>query len=141
MVALYTARICEFFVECLGSGMWSGSFSVFSSFSARFRTAVLQRAFSCILFFQFFKAYVSSCSFRTQTTNNSLSTMSSPVTPAPPVNTPASQPSQPVSLPDNNYLARAISRALAESLPLLLSFPRDSSGGNTTMPATFVPIS
>ena len=30
MVALYTARICEFFIERLCSGLWSGSFSVFS---------------------------------------------------------------------------------------------------------------
>ena len=54
------------------------------------------------------KACVSSRSFRKRTTNNSLSTVSSPVTvsasygsgssPAPP----ASPPSQPVSLPDNN---------------------------------------
>ena len=54
------------------------------------------------------------CSFRTQTTNNNLSTISSPVTvswhsgsgstQAPLVNTPASPPSQPVSLPDNNSL-------------------------------------
>ena len=29
MVALYTARICEFFIERLCSGLWSGSFSVF----------------------------------------------------------------------------------------------------------------
>ena len=29
MVALYMARICEFFVERLCSGLWSGSFSVF----------------------------------------------------------------------------------------------------------------
>ena len=29
MVALYTARICKFFVERLCSGLWSGSFSVF----------------------------------------------------------------------------------------------------------------
>ena len=29
MVALYTARICEFFVKRLCSGLWSGSFSVF----------------------------------------------------------------------------------------------------------------
>ena len=28
MVALYTASICEFFVERLRSGLWSGSFSV-----------------------------------------------------------------------------------------------------------------
>jgi len=70
----------------------------------------------------------------------SLSSRSSS-TPAPPVNTPASPPSQPVSLPDNNSLAQAISRALAESLPPLLSFPRDSSGGNTNMPATFGPLS
>ncbi|CAH3022608.1 unnamed protein product [Porites evermanni] len=29
VVALYTARICEFFIEHLCSGLWSGSFSVF----------------------------------------------------------------------------------------------------------------
>ena len=29
MVALYTARICEFFIERLCSGLWSSSFSVF----------------------------------------------------------------------------------------------------------------
>ena len=29
MVVLYTARICEFFVERLCSGLWSSSFSVF----------------------------------------------------------------------------------------------------------------
>ena len=68
---------------------------------------------------------MSSRSLRMRTTNNSLSTMSSPVTtssrsasgstPAPTVNTPASPPSQPVSLPDNSALAHAISRALAES--------------------------
>ena len=72
--------------------------------------------------------------------------MSSPVTasshsrssstPAPPVNTPASPPSQPVSLPDNNSLAQAFSRALADSLPSLLSSLRDYSGGNTNMVAT-----
>ena len=27
MVTLYTARICEFLVKCLCSGLWSGSFS------------------------------------------------------------------------------------------------------------------
>ena len=133
MVALHTARICEFFVKCLCSGLWSGSFSVFfsvvwsSSPTASLKFIRLlpvvfssqQRAFSWILFFQFFKVCVSSCSFRTQTTNNSLSTMSSPVfsaslssrsgsTPAPPVNTPASPPSKPVSLPDNNSLVQAI---------------------------------
>ena len=77
--------------------------------------------------------------------------MSSPVTscsrsgsgstPAPPVNTPASPPSQPVSLLDNNSLAQAISKALAESLPPLLSSLRDSSGGNTNMAATSGPLS
>ena len=77
--------------------------------------------------------------------------MSSPVTssspspsgstPAPTVNTPASPPSQPVSLPDTNTLAQAISRALAESLPPLLSSLRDSSGGNSNMAATSVPLS
>ena len=116
MVALYTAMICEFFVERLCSGLWSGCFSVFC-----FRHI----------------------SFRMRTTNNTLSTMSSPVTasshsrsgstPAPPVNTPASPPSQPVSLPDNNSLAQAFSRALADSLPSLLSSLRDYSGGNTNM--------
>ena len=111
--------------------------------------------FPVSFFFNFLRrachACVSTCSFRTQTTNNSLSTMSSLVTaslssrsgstPAPPVNTPASPPSQPVSLPDNNSLAQAISRALAESLPPLLPFPRDSSGENTNMPTTFGPLS
>ena len=29
MIALYTDRVCEFFVERLCSGLWSGSFSVF----------------------------------------------------------------------------------------------------------------
>ena len=70
-------------------------------------------------FFQlFFKACVSSRSMRMRTTNNSLSTMSSPVTASSRSasgSTPASPPSQPVSLPDNNALAHAISRALAES--------------------------
>ena len=82
-----------------------------------------------------------------RTTNNSLSTMSSqvtafsPSTPAPTVNTPASPPSQPVSLPDTGALAQAISRALAESLPPLLSSLRDSSGGNSNMASTPVPHS
>ena len=62
-------------------------------------------------------------------------------TPAPTVNTPASPPSQPVSLPDTNALAQAISRALAESLPPLLSSLRDSSGGKSNMAATPVPLS
>ena len=72
--------------------------------------------------------------------------MSSPVTasslsrsgstPAPPVNTPALPPSQPVSLPDNNSLTQAFSRALADSLPSLLSSLREYSGGNTNMAAT-----
>ena len=94
---------------------------------------------------------MSSRSLRMRTTNNSLSTMSSPVntssrsasgsTPAPTVNTPASPPSQPVSLPENNALAQAISRALAESLPPLLSALRDSSGGNTNMATTAGPLS
>ena len=97
-------------------------------------------------FFQFSKVCKSSRSFRMRTTNNSLSTMSSPVTasshsgsdstPAPPLNTPASPPSQPVSLPDNNSLAQAISRALVELLPSLLSSLQDSSGGSTNMAAT-----
>ena len=50
VVALYTARICEFFIERLCSGLSSGSFSVFSSFIVIFGAAVLQRVFSCILF-------------------------------------------------------------------------------------------
>ena len=97
------------------------------------------------------KACISSRSFRMRTINNSLSTMSSPVTassrsgtnssPAPAVSTPASQLSQPVSLPDNNSLAQAISRALAESLPLLLSSLQGSSGGNTNMAVTSSPLS
>ena len=94
---------------------------------------------------------MSSRSFRMRTTNNSLSTMYSPVTasspsssgctPAPTVNTPASPPSQPVSLPDTNALAQAISRTLAESLPPLLSSLRDSSGGNSNMAAPCGPLS
>ena len=40
---------------------------------------------------------------------------SSGSTPAPTVNTPASQPSQPVSLPENNELAQAISRNFKSS--------------------------
>ena len=66
---------------------------------------------------------------------------SSGCTPAPTVNTPASPPSQPVSLSDTNALAQAISRTLAESLPPLLSSLRDSSGGNSNMAATSVPLS
>ena len=57
------------------------------------------------------------------------------------VNTPASPPSQPVSLLDNNSLAQAISRALTESLPPLLSSLRDSSGTNTNMAAMSGPLS
>ena len=51
MVALYTARICEFFVERLCSGLWSGSFSVFR-LDQRFleQQSYMQCAFSCILF-------------------------------------------------------------------------------------------
>ena len=62
-------------------------------------------------------------------------------TPAPPGNTPTSPPSQPLSLPDNNALAQAIWRALAESLPPLLSSLRDSSDGNTDMATTSGPLS
>ena len=101
--------------------------------------------------FNYFSKRVLSRSFRMRTTNNGLSTMSSPVTassspssgsiPAPTVNTPASPPSQPVSLPDTSALAQAISRALEESLPPLLSSLRDSSGGNSNMPTTPVPLS
>ena len=107
--------------------------------------------FPVSFFFQFFKACKSSHSFRMRITNNSFSTMSSPVTVslhsgsgstrAPPLNTPASTPSQPVSLPDNNSLAQAISRALAELLPSLLSSLQDSSGGSTNIAATSGPLS
>ena len=62
-------------------------------------------------------------------------------TPAPLLNTPASPPSQPVSLPDNNSLAQAISRPLAELLPSLLSSLQNSSGGSTNMAATSGPLS
>ena len=124
----------RFFLACLGA-------------------AVLQRVVSCILFLPifFFKARVSSCSFRMRTTNNSLLTMSSQVTasshsgsgssPAPTVNTPASPLSQPVSLPENNTSAEAIPRALAESLLLLLSTLRGSSGRISNMAATSSPLS
>ena len=49
--ALYKARICEFFVERLWSGLWSGSFSVFRLYK-RFleQQSYMQCAFSCILF-------------------------------------------------------------------------------------------
>ena len=128
------------------------SFRVFRLFSDSFGATVLQCAFLVSFLFQLFSnACVSSRSWRMRTTNNSLSTMSSPVpassrsssgsTPAPTVNTPASPPSQPVSLPENNALAQAISRALAESLPPLLSALRDSSGGNTNMATMAGPLS
>ena len=64
MVALYTAIICEFFVERLCSGLWSSSFSVFPPLEVFFGAAVLQRVFLVSFFFQFFKACTSSCSFR-----------------------------------------------------------------------------
>ena len=77
------------------------------------------------------------------TSNNSLSTMSSQVTASSHSScgsTPVSPPSQPVSRPDNNSLAQAISMALAESLPSLLSSCRDSSGGNANMATTSGPL-
>ena len=77
------------------------------------------------------------------TANNSLSTMSSQITASSHSScgsTPVSPPSQPVSLPDNNSLAQAISMALAESLPSLLSSCRDSSGGNANMATTSGPL-
>ena len=74
MVALYTARIFEFFVKRLCSGLWSGCFSVlFYVFLAFYGAAVLRRVFSCILFFQFTKECDSSRSFRTRSTKSSLS--------------------------------------------------------------------
>ena len=75
------ARICELFIKRLCSGLWSGSFSVFRLFSD-----LLERQSYSVLFLYpfvfhlFFKACGSSRSFRMRTTNNSLSTMSSPVT-------------------------------------------------------------
>ena len=99
--------------------------------------------FSCILFFQFIKVCESTHSFRMLTSNNSLSTMSSQVTASSHsscASTSVSPPSQPVSRPDNNSLARAISMALAESLPSLLSSCRDSSGGNANMATTPGPL-
>ena len=99
--------------------------------------------FSCILFFQFIKVCESTHSFRMLTANNSLSTMSSQITASSHSScgsTPVSPPSQPVSLPDNNSLAQAISMALAESLPSLLSSCRDSSGGNANMATTSGPL-
>ena len=90
-------------------------------------------------------------SFRMRTTNNSLSSMSLPVatsshsgsglSPAPVIDTPAPPLSQPVYLPDNNSLTQAISRALAESLPPLLSSLRDSCGGNSNTAAMSSPLS
>ena len=151
MVALYTARIFDFFIEHLWSGLWSSCFSVLAFGYHPFRvpsplvwSCSLTTCFSCILF-QFVKACESSRSFRIRTTNNSLSTTSSPVTassssssgstPAPLVNTPASPPSETVSLPDNNSLAQAITRAFAESLPSVLSSLQDF-GRNTNIAAT-----
>ena len=129
------------------------SFSVFRPFSDSFWS---NSPTVCLFLYPFLshvfsKACVSSRSWRMRTTNNSLSTMSSPVpassrsssgsTPVPTVATPASPPSQPVSLPENNALAQAISRALAESLPPLLCALRDSSGGNTNTATTAGPLS
>lgn len=114
-------------------------FFIFSIFWSSSPTA----HFSCILFFQFVKACESSHSFRMLTANSSLSTMSSQVTASSHSScepTPASPPSQHVSLSDNNSLARAISMALAESLPSLLSSCRDSSGGNANMATTSGPL-
>ena len=114
-------------------------FFVFSVFWSSSPTA----HFSCILFFQFVEACESSHSFRMLTANDSLSTVSSQVTASSHSScgsTPVSPPSQPVSLPDNNSLAQAISIALTESLPSLLSSCRDSSGGNTNMATTSGPL-
>ena len=148
-VALYTARICEFFERFVLWFFGERSFSIFRIFSDSFWSN--SPTVCLFLSHVFSKACVSSHSWRMRTTNNSLSTMSSPVpvssrsssgsTPAPTVATPASPPSQPVSLPENNALAQAISRALAESLPPLLSALRDSSGGNTNMATTAGPLS
>ena len=90
----------------------------------------------------FSKACVSSRSWTMRTTNNSLSTMSSPVpassrsssgsTPAPAVNTPASPPSQPVSLPENNALAQAFQELLRNrSLCCYLPFEIQVAGTQT----------
>ena len=86
---------------------------------------------------------MSSHSWRMRITNNSLFTMSSPVstssrsssgsTPAPTVNTPASPPSQPVSLPENNTLAQAIFQELSwnRSLRCYLPFKIQVAGTQT----------
>ena len=115
-------------------------FFIFSIFWSSSPTA----HFSCILFFQFVKACESSHSFRMLTAKNSLSTnMSSQVTASSHSScepTPVSPLSQHVSLSDNNSLAQAISMALVESLPSLLSSCRDSSGGNANMATTPGPL-
>ena len=114
-------------------------FFIFSVFWSSSPTA----HFSCILFFQFIKVCESTHSFRMLTANNSLSTMSSQVTASSHSScepTPVSPPSQHVSLSDNNSLAQAISMALAESLPSLLSSCRDSSGGNANMATISGPL-
>ena len=115
-------------------------FFIFSIFWSSSPTA----HFSCILFFQFVKVCESSHSFRMLTAKNSLSTnMSSQVTASSHSScepTPVSPLSQHVSLSDNNSLAQAISMALVESLPSLLSSCRDSSGGNANMATTSGPL-
>ena len=111
---------------------------------AFFGAAFLQHIFLVSFSFNFVKACKSSHSFRMQTTNNSLSTMSSPVTASLHSSCSstlaASPPSRPVSLPDNKTLAQAISMAPTESLPSLLSSYQDSSGGNTNMALTSGPL-
>lgn len=123
--------------------MRSSRFSIFLAFHLFEQQSY--SVFFLLSFFNLSRLASRHVSFRMQTTNNSSSTMSSPVTallhsrsgstPAPLANTPAPPPSQPVSLLDNNSLAQAISRALADSFPSLLSSLRDYSGGNTNMTA------
>ena len=81
--------------------------------------------------FQFAKAWDSSCSLRTRTTNKSLSTI--PVTGfsrssygstlAPPVNTPVSPPIQPVSLPYNNNNSTGNFKGSRGIAPFIAIFP------------------
>ena len=129
------------------------SFSVFRLFSDSFWSNSPTVCLSCILFnFNYFPRCAcrhvrGGCELRTTACPQCLPRFPRLLiflrgfTPAPTVTTPASLPSQPVSLPENNALTQAISRALAESPPLLLSALRDSSGGNTNMAATAGPLS
>ena len=123
------------------------SFSIFRLFSNSF---LEQQSYSVPFFVSFFiliifqgvrvVMFMEDTNYKQQPVHNvfpgSLSSRSSSgSTPGPTVTTPASPPSQPVSLPENNTLAQAISRALAESLPPLLSALREIQvAGTQTWP-------